>query len=89
VKCHRQVHRTVTPVVVGSSPAAPAIRGHDMKNFIIQEYNRRTKKYRDLGAVLAATRERAKEIYIEQASWRGGKDILLHAEDAENYRERK
>ena len=80
---------TVTQEVVGSTPDAPAIEENPMKNFIIQEYNTRTKKYRDLGAVLAATRERAKEIYIEQASWKGGKDILLHAEDAESYRERK
>ena len=60
-----------------------------MKNFIIQEYNRKTKKYRDLGAVLADTREQAKEIYIKQASWKGTKDILLHAEDTDSYRERK
>jgi hypothetical protein len=60
-----------------------------MKNFIIQEYNRRTKKYRDLGAVLAITGEKAKEIYIKQSSWKAGKDILLHAEDTESYREKK
>ena len=60
-----------------------------MKNYIIQEYNRRTKKYRDLGAVLANTREQAKEIYIKQSNWTGSKDVLLHAEDTENYRERK
>ena len=60
-----------------------------MRNFIIQEYNRRTKKYRDLGAVLANTREQAKEIYIKQSQWKGGKDVLLHAEDTENYREQK
>ena len=60
-----------------------------MKNFIIQEYNRRTKKYRDLGAVLANTREQAKEIYIKQSHWKGSKDVLLHAEDTENYREQK
>ena len=60
-----------------------------MKNFIIQEYNRKTKKYRDLGAVLAHTREQAKEIYIKQSRWTAGKDILLHAEDTESYREKK
>ena len=59
-----------------------------MKNYIIQEYNRRTKKYRDLGAVLARTREEAKQIYVKQSSWKPGKDVLLHAEDTENYRER-
>ena len=60
-----------------------------MRNFIIQEYNRRTKKYRDLGAVLANTREQAKEIYIKLSTWRASKDTLLHAEDAESYREKK
>ena len=60
-----------------------------MKNFIIQEYNRRTKKYRDLGAVLANTKEQAKEIYIKQSMWKGSKDVLLHAEDTENYRKGK
>ncbi len=60
-----------------------------MKNFIIQEYNRRTKKYRDVGAVLANSIEQAKKIYIEQTKWSGNKDILLHAEDTANYREKK
>jgi len=60
-----------------------------MKNFIIQEYNRKTKKYRDLGAVLATSREQAKQIYIELSMWRANKDTLLHAEDTESYREKK
>jgi len=60
-----------------------------MKNFIIQEYNRRTKKYRDVGAVLANSIEQAKKIYIEQTKWSGNKDILLHAEDTASYREKK
>ena len=60
-----------------------------MRNFIIQEYNRRTKKYRDLGAVLANTREQAKEIYIKQSQRKRGKDDLLHAEDTETYRDQK
>ena len=60
-----------------------------MKNFIIQEYNRRTKKYRDLGAVLAQTKEEAKQSYVKQSSWKGNKEVFLHAEDTENYRGQK
>ena len=60
-----------------------------MKNFIIQEYNRRTKKYRDLGAILAHSKDEAMKIFVEQSRWTGTKDLLLHAEDTESYKVRK
>tara|TARA_Y100001937_G_scaffold127045_1_gene198006 strand:+ start:12782 stop:12964 length:183 start_codon:yes stop_codon:yes gene_type:complete len=60
-----------------------------MKNFIIQEYNRRTKKYRDLGAILANSKDEAMKIFVEQSRWTGTKDLLLHAEDSDSYRIKK
>jgi len=59
-----------------------------MKDFIIQEYNRKTKKYRSLGAIMAKSKEEAKEKYIEASNWKPTKELLLHVEDSQSYRVR-
>ena len=57
-----------------------------MKNFIIQEYNRKTKKYRDLGAIMASNIEEAKAKYMEVSSWTPSREILLHAEPSDSFK---
>ena len=59
-----------------------------MKDFIIQEYNRKTKKYRSLGAIMAKSKEEAKEKYIEASKWKPTKELLLHVEDSQSFRTR-
>lgn len=58
-----------------------------MKKYIIQEYNRKTKKYRDLGVILANTKNEAKSVFIKQSRWTGDRDVLLHVEDADQYKD--
>jgi molecular chaperone DnaK (HSP70) len=58
-----------------------------MKNYLIQEYNRKTKRYRSLGAVLAKTTEEARLKYIELSGWSPTKDFLLHAEGIDQIKE--
>jgi|TARA_Y100000996_G_scaffold400045_1_gene369665 molecular chaperone DnaK (HSP70) len=59
-----------------------------MKDYIIQEYNRKTKKYRSLGAVMARNKQEAKEKYIEISNWKPTKELLLHVEDSQNFKAR-
>ena len=51
-----------------------------MQDYIIQEYNRRTKKYRNLGAMTAKSKEEAMNTYIRVSGWKPSKEILLHVE---------
>jgi len=53
-----------------------------MQGFIIQEYNRKTKKYRDLGAISARNKEEAKQMFLKASGWKSTKELLLHVEDS-------
>ena len=86
MRSDRHGHPVVTREVAGSSPAAPAIEGDIMENYIIQEYNRKTKKYRDLGAIMASNKEEAKAKYLEVSSWTPNREILLHAEPSSSFK---
>jgi hypothetical protein len=60
-----------------------------MKNYLIQEYNKKTKRYRSLGAVLARTTEEARVKYIELADYIPTKDFFLHVESIDQTRKNK
>jgi hypothetical protein len=55
-----------------------------MTNYLIQEYNRKTKKYRSLGSVIARTTEEARLKYIALSDWSPTKDFFLHAVDIDH-----
>ena len=60
-----------------------------MQGFIIQEYNRKTKKYRDLGAISAHNKEEAKQMFLKASGWKPTKELLLHVESPSEHGEKK
>lgn len=58
-----------------------------MEGYIIQEYNRRTKKFRDLGVISAKNKQEAKSKFIEVSDWKPTKELLLHVQAPSEYNE--